>query len=51
MPVIEAARATHATLDTASVPRAIWWEIEVWDGHVDPWTRAERRNGAGLAAH
>ncbi len=23
-----------------------WWEIEVWDGHVDPWTRAERRRSA-----
>jgi hypothetical protein len=19
-----------------------WWEIEVWEGHVDPWTRVER---------
>jgi hypothetical protein len=24
-----------------------WWEIEVWDGHVDPWTRSERRQAAG----
>ncbi len=29
-----------------------WWEIEVWEGHVDPWTRAERRLAAGqLAPH
>ena len=27
-----------------------WWEIEVWDGHVDPWTRAERRIAAALVA-
>jgi len=27
-----------------------WWEIEVWDGHLDPWTRAERRNGAAAPA-
>ena len=29
-----------------------WWEIEVWEGHVDPWTRSERRRAAGeMAAH
>ncbi len=27
-----------------------WWEIEVWDGHVDPWTRAERRHAAAALA-
>jgi catechol 2,3-dioxygenase-like lactoylglutathione lyase family enzyme len=28
-----------------------WWEIEVWEGHVDPWTRAEARLAAGTSAH
>jgi catechol 2,3-dioxygenase-like lactoylglutathione lyase family enzyme len=29
-----------------------WWEIEVWEGHVDPWTRSERRRAAGeMAPH
>jgi catechol 2,3-dioxygenase-like lactoylglutathione lyase family enzyme len=28
-----------------------WWEIEVWEGHVDPWTRSERRQAAGQSAH
>jgi catechol 2,3-dioxygenase-like lactoylglutathione lyase family enzyme len=25
-----------------------WWEIEVWDGHVDPWTQTVRKREAGL---
>jgi catechol 2,3-dioxygenase-like lactoylglutathione lyase family enzyme len=27
-----------------------WWEIEVWAGHVDPWTRSELRQAAARAA-
>jgi catechol 2,3-dioxygenase-like lactoylglutathione lyase family enzyme len=23
-----------------------WWEIEVWDGHLDAWTRSEQRHAA-----
>jgi hypothetical protein len=25
-----------------------WWELEVWDGHVDPWTQTVRKREAGL---
>ena len=25
-----------------------WWEIEVWDGHVDPWTQIVQKREAGL---
>jgi catechol 2,3-dioxygenase-like lactoylglutathione lyase family enzyme len=27
-----------------------WWEIEVWHGHVDPWTRNEHRLAAATPA-